>query len=180
MKDAVIYPPSACENAPEATVLAPSACEPIPIAWVAVPSACEPIPLAFPPLSTEVKIFENGFKIIYPPSACEPEPDAIVWIPWAIALLPEATKQFKPVVIAPMLWRVFEPEIITDPMIVVVLLAESTVRRPPMVTDPLIFPNMFPVTVKSLGMVTVVPDVGWIVFTLNVLMFYFYIILLLI
>ena len=59
-------------------------------------------------------------------------------------------------------------------MIVVVLLAESTVRRPPIETDPLIFPNMFPVTVKSLGMVTVVPDVGWIVFTLNVLICYFF------
>jgi hypothetical protein len=88
-------------------------------------------------------------------------------------LLPEATLHESPVVIAPTLWRVFEPEIITDPMIVVVLLAESTVRRPPMVTDPLMVPNMFPVTVKSLGMVTVVPDNGWIVLTLNVLIVYF-------
>jgi hypothetical protein len=31
------------------------------------------------------------------------------------------------------------------------------------------FPFIFPVTVKSLGIVTVVPDNGWIVFTLNVL-----------
>jgi hypothetical protein len=45
-------------------------------------------------------------------------------------------------------------------MIVVVMLAESTVRRPPIVTGLPMFPFIFPVTVKSLGIVTVFPENG--------------------
>ena len=37
-----------------------------------------------------------------------------------------------------------------------------------------IVPIIFPITVKSLGIVTVGPDNGWIIFALNVLIVYFY------
>jgi len=82
---------------------------------------------------------------------------------------------------APTLWSVFPPDTIKEPTIVAVPVAWSTVKMPPIVVDPLMFPMIFPVTVKSPGIaillperIKLFPDNGFIVFTLNVLIFLYY------